>query len=173
MVNKKKIFAFVDSNNLYQGVFTNIPKRKYRGWKLDFKKFRIYLKEKYNVQKAYLFIGYVKGNEQMYVDLQKDGYILIFKPTISFLNDEGEKSLKGNVDAELVLHTMIEFSSYDKAIIVAGDGDYKCLIEYLEKENKLGNIFIPNRKQYSSLLIPFKRYMRYMNPLKKKLEKEN
>ncbi len=171
MIKEEKVFAFIDSNNLYQGVFTNIPKRRYRGWKLDFKKFRVYLKEKYNVQKAFLFIGYVKEKEQMYLDLKEDGYTLIFKPTISFFNKEGEENLKGNVDAELVLHTMIEFPNYDKAMIVAGDGDYKCLIEYLEKQDKLKNIFIPNQKRYSSLLIPFKKYMRYMNPLKKKLEK--
>ena len=167
---KQQIFAFIDSNNLYQGTLKNIPKRKYSGWKLDFKKFRVYLSDKYKVQKAFLFIGYVQGNETMYSDLQKEGYILIFKPTVPFVNEDGDKDLKGNVDAELALQTMMELPNYEKAIVVAGDGDYRCLIEYLAEKNKLGSIFIPNQKQYSSLLIPFKKYMKYMNPLRGKLE---
>lgn len=64
---------------------------------------------------------------------------------------------------------MIEYPNYDKAIIIAGDGDYKCLVEYLAEKDKLHSIFIPNQKQYSSLLLPFKKYMKYMNPLNKKL----
>lgn len=171
--NKKEtIYAFIDSNNLYQGTLTDIPNRNYKGWKIDFKKFIVYLQNKYNVQKTFLFIGYVKGNEYMYTELQKSGYTLIFKPTIPYLTTDGTTKVKGNVDAELVLHTMIEKANYDKAIIVAGDGDYKCLIEYLAENKKLDHIFIPNQKQYSSLLIPFKKYMIYMNPLKKKLGKK-
>lgn len=165
---KKCAYAFIDSNNLYQGLIKDIPKRNYKGWRLDFKKFRIYLANKYGVQKAFLFIGYIEENNRMYEKLKKDGYILIFKPTVPFL-EEGTKKLKGNVDAELVLQAMIEYPNYDKAIIVAGDGDYKCLVQYLFEKNKLHSIFIPNQKQYSSLLLPFKKYMKYMNPLSKKL----
>ena len=41
-------YAFIDSQNLNLGI-------QLLGWKLDYKKFRIYLKEKYNVTKAYIF----------------------------------------------------------------------------------------------------------------------
>jgi len=74
------------------------------------------------------------------------------------------------VDAELVLHTMIEYPNYDKAIIVSGDGDYYCLIEYLETHNKLSKVFIPNKKSYSSLLRKYNRYMAYVTELRAKLE---
>ena len=59
---KKKInnYAFIDSQNL------NLSIRSL-GWKLDFARFRIYLKEKYGVTKAFLFIGYVEGNNDLYV----------------------------------------------------------------------------------------------------------
>jgi len=45
--------------------------------------------------------------------------------------------VKGNVDAELVLHTMIEYLNYDRALLVTGDGDFFCLVDYLIKKNKL------------------------------------
>jgi len=32
---------------------------------------------------------------------------------------------------------MIEYNNYDKAIIVSGDGDFHCLVEYLEEKEKL------------------------------------
>ena len=62
--------------------------------------------------------------------------------------------VKGNVDAELVLHAMIEWSNYDKAVIVTGDGDFYCLVDYLHKKKKLLRLLAPNAAKYSTLLRP-------------------
>ncbi|MEK7160800.1 MAG: NYN domain-containing protein, partial [Patescibacteria group bacterium] len=122
MIKEKKqiIYAFIDSQNLNLGV-------KSQGWTLDFGKFHQYLTTKYNVRKTFLFIGYVEGNQPLYTYLQKVGYICIFKPTLVFTKTKKVK-VKGNVDAELVLHAMIEYPNYQKAVIISGDGDFHCLI---------------------------------------------
>ena len=65
---------------------------------------------------------------------------------------------------------MIEFKNYNKAIIISGDGDFHCLIEYLEKENKLFRILVPNEFSYSSLLRKFNRKIAFISRLKSKLE---
>ena len=104
MTKAENNYAFVDSQNL------NLSVRE-QGWILDFKKFRRYLQDKYGIAKAFIFIGYVPQNQDLYTNLQKDGYILIFKPTLNLPNG----GVKGNVDAELVLHAMIESENYDKA----------------------------------------------------------
>ena len=117
MKEKENNYAFIDSNNLNLAI-------QELGWKLDFKRFRIYLKEKHNVEKAYLFIGYMPENQNLYRSLQEFGYVLIFKPIMR--NGDGE--VKGNVDAELVLQTMIDYGKYEKAIIVSNDGDFYCLV---------------------------------------------
>ncbi len=130
------IYAFIDSQNLNLGISKDIVKKGiliYEGWPLDFKKFYFYLKNKYNVSKAFLFIGKVPGNEGLYNYLISIGYQIEFKPTLQYINENNEPQTKGNVDAELVLHTMIEYNNFSKAVIVAGDGDYYCLVEYLEK----------------------------------------
>ena len=101
----------------------------------------------------------------------KSGYIIIFKPTLEIKKD-GQIFIKGNVDAELVLHTMIEYNNYDKAIIVSGDGDFHCLIEYLEKNNKLFYAMIPNHRKYSALLRKFRKYFIYIDGLEQKLGKQ-
>lgn len=155
-------YAFIDSQNLNLGV-------RSQGWRLDFGKFRQYLITKYNVKKTFLFIGYVQGNQALYTYLQSVGYICIFKPTLELKDRKGKVKIKGNVDAELVLHAMIEWNKYDKAIIVSGDGDFHCLIEYLDQKEKLLKIVTPNNK-YSSLLRKFAKYIVLISVLKEKLK---
>lgn len=153
-------YAFIDGQNLNLAI-------KDSGWKLDFKKFRVYLAEKYRVFKAYYFIGFVPGNNDLYSALQDFGYILIFKPTFK---DKGGK-VKGNVDAELVLQAMIEFPNYKKALIITGDGDFYCLVKYLKEQDKLLKVLVPNSKKYSGLLKKSAgNSLSFMNELKKKLE---
>jgi uncharacterized LabA/DUF88 family protein len=156
-------YAFIDSQNLNLGVLD-------QEWEIDFARFRVYLKEKYNIYKAFLFIGYVKGNEGLYKYLQEAGYICIFKPTLELPNGE----VKGNVDAELVLHTMIHINDFDKALIVTGDGDFHCLIEHLLGRKKLLALMVPNQKKYSGLLKKkdFRPYTRFVSDIKNKVQKK-
>lgn len=151
MINKPN-YAFIDSQNLYLGIQSE-------GWVLDYAKFRLYLKNKYKIEKAFIFIGKIDKNEDLYKSLQKSGYELIFKPTVRYF-DNGKETSKGNVDAELVLHSAaIEYKNYSKAMIVSGDGDFACLVKFLIRKNKLLNILTPNRK-YSSLLRRYDKYIK-------------
>ena len=152
-------YAFIDSNNVYLSV-------KSQGWNIDWKRFRTYLKEHYGVSQAYLFIGYIEGNNEVYIKLQKAGFICIWKPILTYKDG----TIKGNVDAELVLHSMIQFNNYDKAIIVSGDGDFHCLIEHLEDNGKLEKILTPNHK-YSSLLRKFADKIVHASLFRSKVEK--
>lgn len=164
MIRRMNTYAFIDSQNLNLGVLS-------QGWKLDWRKFRQYLRNKYHASKAYLFIGAVAGNESLHTFLQECGYILIFKPTLEL--KIGDKIvIKGNVDAELVLHSMIQYKHYDKAIIVSGDGDFRCFIEYLENQEKLLLVLAPNQ-HYSRLLKPFSKYIVRIDRLKGSLEYKN
>ena len=147
-------YAFIDSQNL------NLSIRE-QGWVLDFNKFRRYLTRRYAITQAFIFIGYVWENQALYTNLQKDGYILVFKPTLKLPDGRA----KGNVDAELVLHTMIEYPNYDKALIVTGDGDFYCLVEHLLKTDKLLKLMIPNKEKYSSLFRKIMQNIVFMNNL--------
>lgn len=152
-------YAFIDSQNLNLSI-------KSLGWNLDFQKFRTYLKEKYKITKAFLFIGYIEGNEDLYKSLQEAGFVCIFKPTLTYKDGK----TKGNCDAELVLQTMIEFPNHKKAVIVTGDGDFHCLIKYFIQENKLKKLLIPNQAKYSALLKRFpSEFIAFISDLKHKL----
>ncbi|KKT72266.1 MAG: hypothetical protein UW68_C0042G0004 [Candidatus Collierbacteria bacterium GW2011_GWB1_44_6] len=176
MENKREtIYAFIDSQNLNLGVRNDLRTKdgkhfRYKGWNLDFGKFYQYLRETMHVEKAFIFIGFVPENQELYDSLIRDGYELIYKPILEIAHKEGSDiKVKGNIDAELVLHTMINIPKYDKAVIVSGDGDFLCLIEYLEQQKKLSKIVIPNIWTYSSLLEKYEGYFVHMNDLKKKL----
>jgi uncharacterized LabA/DUF88 family protein len=161
-MSKSKVSAFIDSQNLNLGV-------RSLGWQVDYRKFRLYLKNKYGVDRAYMFIGLVSNNQKLYTQLQAAGFILIFKPTVRYF-ENGKETVKGNVDAELVLHaSAIEYPNYDKAIIVSSDGDFACLLEYLDNNGKLLHVFTPSNK-YSKLLKPYSKYIVEISKLKSSLE---
>jgi uncharacterized LabA/DUF88 family protein len=168
-MNKRGNYAFIDSQNLNLGV-------QKAGWKMDWRKFRRYLKEQYNVTKAYMFIGHVPEFEDLYIQMHDSGYLVVLKPTletnkkVSEEKEQGEtqKAVKGNIDAELVLYAMKELSNYQKAIIISGDGDFYCLAEYLANKNRLLHIMTPNW-QYSSLLKPFDNYIIRIDQLRHQL----
>lgn len=157
---KKKTFAFIVSQNV------NLAIREL-GWRLDFARFRVYLKDKFGVEKAYIFIGFMPSNQDLYAHLQEAGFICIFRPTLTYKDG----TTKGNCDAELVLQAMLDIDKYDKAVIVSGDGDFYCLIKHLISVDKLQALLVPNRYKYSALLKlkEFRPFTRDMNDLKSKL----
>ncbi len=164
MKNQQNSYAFVDAQNVHLGILEF-------GWKIDWRKFRVRLQDKFGVKKALVFIGYQKGNEGLYSSLQHAGFVCIFKPTLEYK----DKTVKGNCDAELVLHSAaVEFQNYNKAVIVSGDGDFACLIEFLQQKDKLKMLVVPNENKYSALLkkfnTPKEKYILFLNREKSKIE---
>lgn len=155
-------YAFIDGQNLHAGVES-------LGWKLDHKKFREYLKDELGVKKAYIFIGFMEEQQPLYNALQEAGFILHFKPLVR----HQDTVIKGNVDADMVLQTMIDIDRYDQAVIVSGDGDFAGLIRHLASNGKLKQVIIPNRNTYSSLFKRLDDYndknFTFMNDMRAKL----
>ncbi len=160
MRTRENNYAFIDSQNLNLGV-------QFLGWQLDFLRFRRYLLEKYSVTTAYLFIGFVPANQDLYSSLQKMGYVLVFKPTIP----DKDGHIKGNIDADLVLQAMVDYEKYDQAVIVTSDGDFYSLVKYLYDRKKLKFVMSSYVKTCSVLLRKAARErIIFMNNLRKKLE---
>jgi len=137
-----KINIYIDGNNLYRSA-------KELGFEIDYKKFRGWLRQKYNANNIYLFIGLVPERVKFYEYLQSCGYILVFKQTVSV----GEK-IKGNCDAELVLKTVSDFytKSFTKCFLITGDGDFGCLVEFLKENKVIDTVISPDENKCSILL---------------------
>ena len=137
-----KINIYIDGNNLSRGA-------KELGFEIDYKKFCGWLRQKYNPEYIYLFIGLIPERVEFYNHLQEFGFTLVFKQTISVSG-----VVKGNCDAELVLKVVSDFytKSFDSCIIISGDGDFGCLVEFLQKNNVIDRIITPNKNKCSILL---------------------
>ena len=140
----KNNFAYIDGANLHKGV-------KSSGWRLDYKRFRVWLKEKYGVKNAYIFIGLIPRYKDLYAYLQECGFILIFKEVVY----DGDGKAKGNCDADLVLQAVIDFyeNKFDSAILVSSDGDYAGLVKFLIGRGKLTAVLSPHTKDKCSILL--------------------
>lgn len=148
MPQKEKNIAFIDWQNLHLWTTSE-------NWKIDFKKFRVYLKDKFKVEEAYIFLWFLdEDQEDLYKNLQIAGYIVLFREHNSLMKWQK----KGNVDVDIVyevMHRLLEKDNFDKIVLVTWDGDYIKLVKYLISKQRLKKILFPNSK-YSSLYKPIK-----------------
>ena len=147
---QEKNIAFIDAQNLH--LWT-----KSENWKIDFKRLRIYLKDKFRVEEAYLFLWFIDDSYQdMYRKIQKAGFILEFRDH----NSNMKWKKKWNVDVDIVfqiMHRLLEEDDFDKIVLITWDGDYIKLVNYLIEKQKLKKILFPNN-QFSSLYKKIKNF---------------
>ncbi len=144
MHKKENNFAYIDGANLNNAL-------KELGWSLDYKRLRVWLFEKYGVERAYLFIGLIPKYKNLYTYLQESGFTLVFKEVIY----DGSGKPKGNCDADLVLQATKDTyeNTFEKAVIISSDGDYASLVKFLIERNKLLVVLSPNIEAKCSVLL--------------------
>ncbi len=187
MINKRYNLAFIDGQNLYMGTtkchicaknknidFKNIKLSDCEcgnAWQVDLKKFRTYLRDTYQVEKAYYYLGFIVNvNKTLYDTIQEAGFILRFR---KHTNDALSKK-KGNVDTEIIFDIMKDLYkqvAFDKIVLVSSDGDYEPVVTFLVEENKFEKILFPNGKYASSLYNKLdNRYKLALNRIRPKIE---
>ncbi|MFH1866970.1 MAG: NYN domain-containing protein, partial [Patescibacteria group bacterium] len=132
-----QVNAYIDAANLHKGIHD-------LGWSLDYARFRVWLKDKYDVAAAYLFIGLIPQNKDLYTNLQEAGYTLVYKE----VTYDGDGKVKGNCDAELVLKVTTDFyeKRFEQAVLVSSDGDYAGLVKFLKEHKVFRSLVSPNMK---------------------------
>lgn len=133
----KNIIAYIDGANLHKGIME-------LGWKLDYRRFRVWLKDKYKVERAYIFLGLVSKQKDLYTFLQEAGFTMVFKET----SVDGEGKVKGNCDADLVLKAACDFYEgfLKQAVLVSSDGDYASLVAFWKEKRVFRTLISPNNK---------------------------
>ncbi|MAG44801.1 hypothetical protein CL633_02830 [bacterium] len=141
---QKNNFAYIDGANLHKGVVS-------LGWNMDYKRFRVWLPEKYGIRTAYLFIGLIPKYKELYKYLQESGFTLVFKEVVY----DGDGKPKGNCDADLVLQATCDTyeNKFDNAVLVSSDGDYAGLVAFLLKQQKFFVVLSPHPKTQCSILL--------------------
>ncbi len=134
-------YAFIDGQNLYKGVSE-------LDWELDYYRFRHYLRAKFGVKEAFIFLGYIAENQNLYDYLEHCGFTLIFKEVAK----DSRNKAKGNVDVDLTLNVMKKLKEFKKAVLVTSDGDFAPLVKELKERNQFRVLISPTRRKTSYLL---------------------
>lgn len=144
MKTNKRNAAYIDGANLHNGV-------RRLGWDFDYARFRVWLREKYGVEQAYLFLGLMPKYKDLYTRLQEQGYTLVFREVVY----DGNGKAKGNCDADLVVAAMRDVfeDKFDSVVLVSSDGDYAPLVKFLLDKGKMGWIISPYKTEQCSVLL--------------------
>ncbi len=125
--SKIKTYGFIDASNIIYGA-------RAEGWFIDQKKLFNYLKNKFNVSKAFFYYGKdskSKKKENFLNKLKHFGYALRVKEIKRY-----GKRTKANCDVDLTMDMLLLMKEYKKAVVLTGDGDFAPLLVYLISKGK-------------------------------------
>ena len=144
MESEKINIAYIDGANLDKALKLRLQ------WTLDYARFRVWLKEKYQVERAYIFIGLMPKYKNLYTYLQDCGFELAFKDV---MYKDGKP--KGNCDSDLLMKASQDLyeGNLNKAVLVASDGDYAPLVKVLKDKDRLEIILSPAPVEKMSVLL--------------------
>ncbi len=139
-----KTIAYVDGANLHNAI------RQY-DWSFDYARFRVWLREKYGADKAYLFLGLIPRNGHIYSRLQEAGFILEFKE----VTYGGGGIVEGNCDADMIVRVMRDTYEHpnDQTVIITSDGDFTSLVKFLIEKKRIRCIVSPSPSNKCSILL--------------------
>lgn len=143
-IASKTNIAYIDAANLDRAL------RDLR-WKLDYKKFRVWLKDKYKIERAYIFIGLIPKYKDLYTHFQECGFTLVFKEVVY----QGSGVPKGNCDTDLIMQAIDDAyeGNLAKALLISSDGDYAPLVKKLQSREQFLGILSPAPAKKCSILL--------------------
>lgn len=156
-----RTLVYIDGANLDKGVRHDL-------WQMDYLRFFIWLQDKYAPKKVYIFLGFKSEYSNFYSKLKRIGYNVLFKEVIAH-----KGQIKANCDAELILKCVRDHfeGNQPSAILISGDGDFSCLVDFLIEKSVFKALIAPNRK-VSYLLRKKNIKITFLNDLKNKLKRK-
>jgi uncharacterized LabA/DUF88 family protein len=129
---QERIALFVDGSNLYAAA-------RALGFDIDYRRLLEVFTEKGKLLRAFYYTALIEDQEyspiRPLVDwLDYNGYTMVTKPTKEFTDDAGRRKLKGNMDIELAIDVMEMAEHLDHAIIFSGDGDFRRLVDAVQRK---------------------------------------
>ena len=128
----ERFCVFIDGANLYQTA-------KSLGYDVDYRRLLEVFASSGRLLRAYYYTALL--DEQEYspirplVDwLDYNGYTMVTKPLKEFNHGAGRRKFKGNMDVEITVDAMEIAETVDHVILMTGDGDFRRLIEALQRK---------------------------------------
>ncbi|MEQ8402523.1 MAG: NYN domain-containing protein [Roseitalea porphyridii] len=128
---REKIALFIDGANLYAAA-------KALGFDIDYRKLLEHFQKRGYLLRAYYYTALIEDQEYSSIRplidwLDYNGYKVITKPAKEFTDSSGRRKVKGNMDIELTIDAMELSRSIDHAVLFSGDGDFRVLVDALQR----------------------------------------
>jgi uncharacterized LabA/DUF88 family protein len=142
---QERIGLFIDGSNLYAAA-------RALGFDIDYKRLLDLFAAKGRLIRAFYYTALVEDQEyspiRPLVDwLDYNGYTMVTKPTKEFTDAAGRRKIKGNMDIELAIDVMEMAPHLDHVVIFSGDGDFRRLVEAIQRKGRRVTIVSTVRSQ--------------------------
>ena len=129
---QERLALFIDGANLYAAA-------RALGFDIDYKRLLDLFATKGRLVRAFYYTALVEDQEyspiRPLVDwLDYNGYTMVTKPTKEFTDASGRRKIKGDMDIELAIDLMEMAEHLDHAILFSGDGDFRRLVEAVQRK---------------------------------------
>ncbi len=131
---REKIALFIDGANLYAA-------SKSLNFDIDYRKLLKSFQNRGYLLRAYYYTALVEDQEYSSIRplidwLDYNGYRVVTKPAKEFTDASGRRKIKGNMDIELAIDAMELSDVVDHYVIFSGDGDFRSLVEALQRKGR-------------------------------------
>jgi len=128
----ERLALFIDGANLFAA-------SKAIGFDIDFKLLRQEFMRRGKLLRAFYYTALLETDDHQpmrpLVDwLQYNGYSLVTKTAKEYTDAMGRRKVRGNMDIELAVDAMELASRLDHAVLFSGDGDFRPLVESLQRQ---------------------------------------
>ncbi|WP_046868788.1 NYN domain-containing protein [Microvirga massiliensis] len=108
---------------------------------IDYSKLLEYFSQNATLVRAYYYTALREDNEynslRPLIDwLDYNGYKVVTKPTKEFVDPEGIRRVKGNMDIEIAVDALEITPFVDRIYLFSGDGDFRSLVEVVQRRGK-------------------------------------
>ena len=130
----EKLALFIDGAKLYGAA-------KGLQFDIDYKRLLELFARKGNLVRAFYYTAVAEDQEfsplRPLVDwLDYNGFSVVTKPLKEFTDSQGRRRVKGNMDIELAIDVMEISACVDHVVIFSGDGDFRRLVEAVQRRGK-------------------------------------
>ena len=131
---REKIALFIDGANLY-------ATSRSLGFDIDYRRLLAHFQKRGYLLRAYYYTALVEDQEYSSIRplidwLDYNGYKVVTKPAKEFTDASGRRKIKGNMDIELAIDAMELSDVVDHYVIFSGDGDFRTLVEALQRKGR-------------------------------------
>ena len=141
----ERIALFIDGANLYSAA-------RGLGFDIDYKRLLDHFRGKGTLIRAFYYTALLEDQEysplRPLIDwLDYNGYAVVTKPAKEFTDANGRRRIKGNMDIELAIDALEIADKLDHMILFSGDGDFRRLVDALQRKGKRVTVVSTMRSQ--------------------------